>query len=150
METRIYTDGGCSPSNPGPGAWAYRVVGDRAIYEVASIGDVWTTNNRMELRAATEGIRAAQNHNLPALHLVSDSRYVVNGINLWLPNWIQNSWKKANGQGVENEDLWRDLAVVLDGVAVGATWVKGHQGDPDNERVHEMVEETLRRWRKNR
>ena len=127
----LYTDGACS-GNPGPGGYcAILRWGD--IEKTLSGGERETTNNRMELTAVIEGLKALKR---PCrVTVVSDSRYVCDAINQrWLPNWIRKGWKKSDGKPVLNPDLWETLAQLLHIHTAEFQWIKGHAGHPENER----------------
>lgn len=125
----IYTDGACK-GNPGPGGWGVllRFKGqDKELFG----GEADTTNNRMELRAAIEGIRALKR---PCkIVLTTDSSYVKNGIESWLKKWVANDWRTANRKPVKNQDLWRELNAEVESHDVSWRWVKGHSGHEENE-----------------
>ena len=125
----IYTDGACK-GNPGPGGWgAVLRYGDSAK-ELCG-GEPNTTNNRMELMAAIEALRALQR---PCdVELYTDSQYVRKGITEWLAGWKRNGWKTAAKKPVKNDDLWRRLDEEVARHRVNWHWVKGHAGNPDNE-----------------
>ena len=132
--TVIYTDGSCR-GNPGPGGWAW-AVGEH-LY--ASGVDSPTTNQRMELTAALEAVRAFPNG---PLEIVSDSTYVVKCFNdKWHAGWRRRGWKNSQGQAVANRDLWEAIfAVTIDcGRDVTFRWVKGHSGEPMNEFVDTLA-----------
>lgn len=132
---QLYTDGACS-GNPGPGGWgALLLYGDHR--RELSGGDPATTNNRMELQAVIEGVRAL-NRAVP-LTIYTDSTYVMKGITEWIAGWKRNGWKTAAKKPVKNEDLWRELEQVLEGHDVRWQWVKGHDGNPGNERADELA-----------
>ncbi len=125
----IFTDGACR-GNPGPGGWGvllrYRGT-ERELYG----GEPETTNNRMELRAAIEGLKALREP--CAVVLTTDSAYVRNGITSWLANWKQRDWKTADRKPVKNVDLWRALDEQNQRHRVEWHWVKGHSGHRENE-----------------
>ncbi|MDX1548986.1 MAG: ribonuclease HI [Lysobacter spongiicola] len=127
----IHTDGACL-GNPGPGGWAallrYR---DRERELVG--GEPDTTNNRMELMAAIAALEALREPCAVVLH--TDSQYVRQGITLWMPNWLRRGWKTAGGGLVKNRDLWERLHAAAQRHVIDWRWVKGHSGNPDNERV---------------
>jgi ribonuclease HI len=132
----IYTDGACS-GNPGPGGWgAVLSYGDR--HKELSGGEANpTTNNRMELMAA---IQALESLNRPArVRLHTDSAYLRNGIMSWLAGWKRNSWRTASKQPVKNEELWRRLDAAAARHEVEWLWVKGHAGNPGNERADALA-----------
>ncbi len=124
----LFTDGACA-GNPGPGGWAFvlREAGREDIVE--SGGDPATTNNRMELTAAIEGLRRIGEPS--EVELVSDSEYVVKGLSLWLPGWKQKGWRASSGP-VKNQDLWKELDRLAASHRVRPTWVRGHSNHPEN------------------
>ena len=131
----IFTDGACS-GNPGPGGWGVLMRWRDHETELFG-GEPATTNNRMELMAAIQGI---ENVTRPArLRLVTDSVYVKDGITKWIHGWKRNGWKTAAKKPVKNEDLWRRLDAALAGHDVDWQWVKGHAGHPENERADELA-----------
>jgi len=132
----IYTDGACR-GNPGPGGWGVllRCNGtDKTLS--GAVKD--TTNNRMELMAAIEGLNAVTR---PCeIMMVTDSEYVKNGITQWLANWQKRNWKGSNGKIVKNIDLWQQLdAAVKRHTKVSWQWVRGHNGHPENEIADELA-----------
>lgn len=135
----MYTDGACS-GNPGPGGWgAVLHFGDQ-IKELSG-GELQTTNNRMELLAAINGLRALKK-NVP-VDLYTDSRYVKDGITQWIHAWKRNDWRTADRKPVKNCDLWRDLDAVCSQVQVTWHWVKGHDGVPGNERADALARNAI-------
>jgi ribonuclease HI len=132
----VYTDGGCRP-NPGPGGWAAIVLGPDGSPRELSGGEADTTNNRMELRAAIEGLRALGEST--QIELYTDSEYLRRGVTEWLPRWRQSGWRTARKGAVKNVDLWTDLADELERHQVDWHWVKGHSGDRWNERADELA-----------
>ena len=133
----IYTDGACS-GNPGPGGWGVLIVtqGEETPRELSG-GDGETTNNRMELIAAIEGLNATRDAG--AVRLYTDSQYVKNGITSWIAGWKRNGWKTANKKPVKNQDLWRALDEAVAGREVEWRWVKGHAGHEGNERADALA-----------
>ena len=135
--TIAYTDGSCI-GNPGPGGWAVHAeLADGRVFELGG-GELETTNNRMELRAAIEALRATAG--CPAVTIVTDSSYVQNGVTRWLAGWKRNGWRTAAGEPVENQELWSEL----DGVSrpgVSWQWTRAHVGTPGNERC-----DAIARW----
>jgi ribonuclease HI len=132
----IYTDGACS-GNPGPGGWG--AVLSYAGHEKEIFGGEpgVTTNNRMELMAA---IRALETLTRPvSVRLHTDSTYVRSGITSWLASWKRNGWKTASKQPVKNADLWQRLELAIAQHQVQWLWVKGHNGDPGNERADALA-----------
>jgi ribonuclease HI len=134
---RIFTDGACR-GNPGPGGWAWADEEGK----FASGFEAHTTNQRMEITAVLEAVRAHGNDG--PLEIVSDSTYVVNCFrDEWHVGWLRRSWKNTQGKPVANRDLWEPLlALVLDDAAeIRFRWVKGHSGDPMNELVDTLATE---------
>ncbi|MBO4284667.1 MAG: ribonuclease HI [Alphaproteobacteria bacterium] len=138
MEKRveIYTDGACS-QNPGVGGWA-AVLRYKDVQKEISGGALETTNNRMELTAVIEALKALKTH--CNITLYTDSKYVMSGITEWLVNWKKNNWKTANKKNaVKNIDLWQTLDALCAKHEIRWVWVKGHAGNPLNERVDELA-----------
>ncbi|MBC7235287.1 MAG: ribonuclease HI [Chloroflexi bacterium] len=131
----IYTDGGCDP-NPGPGGWGAVLVSGLHTKEISG-AELDTTNNRMELTAAIEALRELKRP--CAVILYTDSQYLRRGITDWLPQWQANNWRRANGQPVENQDLWQELVAQEARHRVEWRWLRGHQGHPLNERADELA-----------
>ena len=127
----IHTDGACL-GNPGPGGWG-ALLRYKGRERELSGGEPDTTNNRMELMAAIAALEALNEDCEIILH--TDSQYVRQGITLWMPNWLRRGWKTAAGAPVKNRDLWERLHAAAQRHAVDWRWVKGHSGNPDNERV---------------
>lgn len=135
-QVTLYTDGACS-SNPGPGGYcAILTCGKHE--KVVCGGEPQTTNNRMELLAVIEGLRAL---NRPcSVTVVSDSKYVCDAINRhWLDNWVRRGWKKSDNDPVLNPDLWQALLPLLQTHRVTFQWIKGHDGHPYNERCDKIA-----------
>jgi ribonuclease HI len=131
----IYTDGACR-GNPGPGGWgALLIAGKRQ--KTMHGGDPETTNNRMELTAAIEALNALKGHSNVILH--TDSKYVMDGINEWMPNWKERGWKTAAKKPVKNKDLWQALDEATGRHDIDWRWVKGHDGNPGNEMADELA-----------
>ena len=130
---RYFTDGACR-GNPGPGGWA-ALIRDETGESMVSGAEAETTNNRMELMAAIEGLAAVAGDR--AVHLTTDSQYVRQGITQWITGWKRNGWKTAARKPVKNQDLWQRLDAAVSERNVQWFWVKGHSGHPDNERVDE-------------
>ena len=131
----IHTDGACL-GNPGPGGWAALLRWGEVERELSG-GEPDTTNNRMELMAAIAALEALKEACDATLH--TDSQYVRQGITEWMPNWIRRGWKTAGGDPVKNRDLWERLHAANAKHKVDWRWVKGHAGDPDNERVDQLA-----------
>ena len=132
----IFTDGACS-GNPGPGGWGV-VLRFKTAEKELSGGERDTTNNRMELTAAIEGLSALKE---PCrVRLVTDSKYVADGIlKGWAESWRKNGWRKADRKPALNSDLWERLLTLLKQHEVHIEWVKGHAGHPENERCDRLA-----------
>lgn len=131
----IYTDGACS-GNPGPGGWGAILVFGAAEKELNG-GERVTTNNRMELMAAIEGLEALKRP--CAVDLYTDSRYVMDGITKWIHGWKARGWKTADKSPVKNDDLWQRLDKARDRHDVEWHWVRGHNGHEMNERADALA-----------
>jgi len=131
----IYTDGACK-GNPGPGGWGVLLQYGGHEKELYG-GEQETTNNRMELTAVIEALKQVKYS--CHIDLYSDSSYVLNGITQWLANWKKNNWKTAAKKAVKNEDLWRELDQLVQTHQINWHWVKGHAGEPGNERADELA-----------
>ena len=134
-EVVIYTDGACR-GNPGPGGWGALLIFGKHEKEIFG-GEEDTTNNRMELRAAIEALKALSRR--CSIEIYTDSTYVKNGIQAWLKNWKKNNWKTAGKKPVKNRDLWEELDRLTLGQDIQWRWVKGHAGDPGNERADQLA-----------
>jgi ribonuclease HI len=136
----LFTDGACS-GNPGPGGWACVLsLPDGRARELAG-REPQTTNNRMEMRAVLEGLKAVAHLEGPAL-VHTDSTYVLGGMTKWLAGWKRRGWRTAAGEPVKNEDLWRALDAARDARGRGGVqwrWVRGHDGHDANERCDELA-----------
>jgi ribonuclease HI len=145
IKTRVYTDGGCS-GNPGPGAWAYILLGEEGESR-KSLFVPQTTNNRMELQAVIEALRAVRADpriSSGEVELFTDSRYVKNGIGEWIHTWLKNGWKTRAKKPVKNQDLWRQLLELSTGMRIRWRWLQGHAGDRYNEACDRLVREAIR------
>ena len=132
----IFTDGACS-GNPGPGGWGV-VLHFGPHEKELSGGEAKTTNNRMELTAAIEGLSALKES--CNVLLVTDSKYVADGIMQgWAESWRKNGWRKADKKPALNPDLWGKLLDLLEKHTVNIKWVKGHAGHPENERCDQLA-----------
>ena len=127
----IFTDGACS-GNPGPGGWGAILRTGKHEKELSG-GEAATTNNRMELMAVIQALKALKGHSSVTIH--TDSRYVMDGAEKWLNNWKAKGWKTADKEPVKNEDLWRALDDEMHKHAVAWRWVRGHDGHVENERA---------------
>ncbi len=138
-EVKLYCDGS-SLGNPGPGGYGgileYR--GKRKIY---GGGDIYTTNNRMELKGVIEGLKLLKEPCI--VEVITDSSYVANAINGWLEGWIKKDFKK-----VKNPELWREYLEVSSPHTVHATWVRGHNGHPENEECDKIAKEYANKYKR--
>ena len=135
-EVIIYTDGACS-GNPGAGGWGTILVYKGKEKEMSG-GAPETTNNRMELTAVIEGLKALKE--TCKVTVVTDSQYVANGINLgWAKSWKENNWRKKDRKPALNPELWEELLSLIDKHEVTVEWVRGHDGHPENERCDKMA-----------
>ncbi|MDO4569312.1 MAG: ribonuclease HI [Planctomycetia bacterium] len=144
----LFTDGACS-GNPGVGGWAYILRHlPTGKEKVMSGAEADTTNNRMELMAVIQGLRAL---NRPvAVEVVSDSQYVLKGLKSWLSGWKRNGWKLASGKPVKNIDLWQELDELSTLHQLSFQYVPGHAGHPENEKCDELAVQAYKELRKNR
>lgn len=134
-KVHIYTDGACK-GNPGPGGWGAFLTLEGVEKELFG-GEADTTNNRMELMAAIKGLQALTR---PCeVILTTDSQYVMKGINEWMDNWKKRGWRTAKKEPVKNVDLWTLLDQAIQGHAIEWVWVRGHTGDPGNERADNLA-----------
>jgi ribonuclease HI len=131
----IHTDGACS-GNPGPGGWGAVLRWRDQVKELSGF-EALTTNNRMELLAAIEALGTLKRP--MTVRLVTDSNYVRDGITKWLPSWKARGWRTADKKPVKNQDLWERLEAALHRHRVSWHWVRGHAGNPDNERADELA-----------
>ncbi|MEH6409591.1 MAG: ribonuclease HI [Hyphomonas sp.] len=131
----IWTDGACS-GNPGPGGWGALLIAGGHRKELWG-GDRATTNNRMEMQAVIEALTALKSPSKVTLHV--DSTYVKDGLTKWITGWKRNGWKTAAKKPVKNQDLWQALDEACQRHEITWKWVKGHAGDPGNERADELA-----------
>ncbi|MDX1617186.1 MAG: ribonuclease HI [Balneolaceae bacterium] len=139
----IYTDGACS-GNPGPGGWAALLSWNGREKEISG-GASHTTNNRMEMRAIIEALKAL---NKPCrVEIRSDSALIVNAFKQgWIDSWLKRGWRKANKKPVENQDLWKEMLEAMEPHEVTWTKVKGHADDERNNRVDGLAVEASRKY----
>ncbi|MEL6363784.1 MAG: ribonuclease HI [Pseudomonadota bacterium] len=130
-----YTDGACS-GNPGPGGWGVVLLKGTAREELKG-GERATTNNRMELMAAIKALETADKG--ASMTIYTDSQYVKNGVTQWIKSWKKNGWKTASRKPVKNQDLWVVLDELANARPVEWRWVKGHSGDPENDRADALA-----------
>ena len=131
----LYTDGACK-GNPGAGGWGVLLRYGRHEKELFG-GEAETTNNRMELTAVIEALKALKRTS--RVEICTDSQYVKNGMQSWIHGWKKNGWKTSAKQPVKNEDLWRELDRHAAAHDVSWKWVKGHAGHPENERADALA-----------
>ncbi len=143
-KVEIYTDGACS-GNPGAGGWGTILVYNGHEKELSG-GESDTTNNRMEMRAVIEGLKALKE---PCeVTLTSDSQYVCNAITKgWAKSWKKNNWIKSDKTQAKNSDLWEEILKLLDIHKVNIVWVKGHDGHPYNERCDKLAVEQSKKYK---
>lgn len=137
----IFTDGACA-GNPGPGGWGVLILEPCGPRELSG-GEPATTNNRMEMTAAMEALKATDG----PVRVHTDSQYVKNGITDWMRKWKRNGWKTADGKPVKNQDLWVALDALTAERRVDWAWVKGHAGHPENERADALARQGLQSLR---
>lgn len=137
----IYTDGACS-GNPGPGGWG-AVLRYGSTEKEISGGEADTTNNRMEMMAVIASLRSLKSACIAEIH--TDSKYVIQGMTEWLPDWKARGWKTADKKPVKNADLWQMLEEEVARHDVRWHWVKGHNGHPENERADALAVAAVRR-----
>ncbi len=131
----VYTDGACS-GNPGPGGWGALMRWNGHEKEISG-GEPDTTNNRMEMMAVIKALESIKKPS--AVHIHTDSKYVMQGVNDWMPGWKARGWKTAAKKPVKNQDLWERIDSLINVHDVTFSWVKGHAGHPDNERADELA-----------
>ena len=131
ITTNIYTDGACK-GNPGPGGWGVFLTRENEEKEFFG-GSTHTTNNRMELLAVINGLKQVAEGE--TVQILTDSKYVKNGIEIWILGWVKNGWKTANKKSVANQDLWIELEKLKNNRFVSWSWVKGHSGNIGNEKA---------------
>ena len=134
-QVTIYTDGACK-GNPGPGGWGAWLRWGEHEKELFG-GEPNTTNNRMELTAVIESLALLKRRTPVAVY--TDSEYVKNGITTWIHNWKRRGWRTADNKPVKNDDLWKRLDGLVAEHEVQWHWVRGHTGDPGNERADQLA-----------
>ncbi len=145
----IYTDGACK-GNPGLGGWGVLLRAADGTEKELYGGDLETTNNRMEMMAVIQALSSLKRPCRVTLHM--DSQYVLKGITEWIAGWKAKGWKTASKQPVKNVDLWQQLDDLVQnaGHSIDWRWVKGHAGDPGNERADALANQGVEFAQKNR
>lgn len=139
----VFTDGACS-GNPGAGGWGV-ILRYGEIEKELSGGEENTTNNRMELTAVIEALKALKKE--CDITIYTDSRYVMDGVQEWMPNWKRNGWKTTNKKSpVKNVELWQILDSLLSKHKIKWVWIKGHNGHPENERVDKLARDEAKKY----
>lgn len=139
----VFTDGACS-GNPGPGGWG-AILRYNGVEKELSGGHRDTTNNRMEMMAV---VMALESLTRPCVvHICTDSRYVIDGVEKWLDGWKKRGWKTAGREPVKNAELWKRLDAAVRAHTVTFEWVKGHAGHVENERVDELARRQIENFR---
>ena len=136
MSIKVYTDGACK-GNPGPGGWGVYIQSNEDEKELYG-GNPETTNNQMEMQAALEALKHLKDED-EVIELYTDSNYLRQGITEWIHKWKKNNWKTAAKKPVANRDLWLEISDLNEKMTVEWNWVKGHAGDPCNERADELA-----------
>lgn len=136
----VYSDGACQ-GNPGPGGWGVVLIYGGHRREINGFEPA-TTNNKMEITAAVKALEALKEACQVYLH--TDSLYLMKGLQEWLPRWKRNGWKTAGKAPVKNQELWQELERQAARHQVEWRWVRGHSGDPGNERADALANEAIR------
>ena len=136
MSIKVYTDGACK-GNPGPGGWGVYIQSNEDEKELYG-GNPETTNNQMEMQAALEALKHLKDKD-EVIELYTDSNYLRQGITEWIHKWKKNNWRTAAKKPVANRDLWIEISDLDEKMNVQWNWVKGHAGDPGNERADELA-----------
>ena len=136
MSIKVYTDGACK-GNPGPGGWGVYIKFNNEEKDLYG-GNPETTNNQMEMQAALEALKYLKDKD-EAIKLYTDSNYLRQGITDWIHKWKLNNWKTASKKPVANRDLWIEISDLNEKMNVEWNWVKGHAGDPGNERADQLA-----------
>lgn len=136
MSIKVYTDGACR-GNPGPGGWGVYIQLNDEEKDLYG-GNPETTNNQMEMQAALEALKYLKDKN-EVIELYTDSNYLRQGITEWIHKWKLNNWRTAAKKPVANRDLWIEISDLNEKMNVQWNWVKGHAGDPGNERADQLA-----------
>ena len=143
MNIKIYTDGACS-GNPGVGGWGVVIIIPKSEPIHLNGGSNNTTNNQMELTAAIEGLKFFKDPK--QILILTDSKYVMNGIELWIKNWKKNGWKTASKKPVKNKDLWKKLDNEITRHSIEWQWIKGHSGNEYNEQADYLARQFINKY----
>lgn len=141
MKVIIYTDGACS-NNPGPGGWGAVLIYGDAQKQISGSEDM-TTNNKMELKAVIEALKALKRS--CEVEVYTDSKYVQDGISKWIHNWKKNGWRTADKKPIKNQDLWQELDKQAQKHKVVWNWVKGHSNDKYNELADKLATSAIKK-----
>ncbi|OAQ20507.1 deoxyribose-phosphate aldolase [Thermosulfurimonas dismutans] len=142
-EVEIFIDGACL-GNPGPGGFS-AILRARGHEKVLTGGEAETTNNRMEIRAAVEALKALKKPS--RVKMYTDSKYLLSGATDWLPRWEKRGFRTADGKPVKNRDLWEELSRLLKIHEVEWIWIEGHAGHPENERCDKLAKNEAKKWK---
>ena len=146
----VYTDGACS-GNPGRGGWGAILTASEDGITVSEKeifgGEANTTNNRMELTAAIKALEALKKKT--TLTVVTDSKYLRDGMTMWLDNWIKNNWKSSQNKEIKNKDLWQKIYTLSQRHKISWHWVKGHNVHPENERADNLARKGIQNTQDN-
>lgn len=135
----IYTDGGCAPTNPGPGICAYAIVDNNMLLRSESFKFPESTNNIMELTAVIKGLECCiRLYKECDIYLYTDSQYVQKGMTQWGEKWRSKNWKNSSGKPVANKELWEQILNLQSQLIITCQWVRGHSGNPWNEFVDNL------------
>ena len=138
----MYTDGACK-GNPGVGGWGSYIIEGNSEKDLYGF-NLNTTNNKMELTAVIESLKTLKSKS--EVTIFTDSQYVKNGINQWIINWKKNGWKTATKKPVKNKELWKELDGLVQQHVVNWEWVKGHSGNPGNERADQLANKGIEEY----
>tara|TARA_A100001037_G_C14737691_1_gene451685 strand:- start:28 stop:453 length:426 start_codon:yes stop_codon:yes gene_type:complete len=141
MKYKIYTDGACS-GNPGPGGWAAIIIKDDEVEEMLSGNEKKTTNNKMELLAPIKAIEKLKNKS--EISIFTDSKYVKDGITIWINRWEKNDWKTSSKKPVKNKDLWKKLKNLTLKHKIKWVWVKGHAQNKYNNLADDLAQRAIK------
>lgn len=143
----IYTDGSSCGNRVGPGGWSYVVVKKGRIVFQLSGGLEVATNNQMELMGPINALKYLHMRELTNAAIYTDSQYVQKGITEWIHGWRRNGWKSASGEAVKNQDLWKTLHALRQGLSIEWNWVRGHNGNTYNEVADTLAKAAKEKYR---